>query len=285
MSAHEILHLHAHGLALTAEAAGPTAALTVLLLHGGGQRRSSWGAALSALSAAGLRAVALDQRGHGDSEWSASGDYLPEDFADDVASVVPQLSSAAGGRQVLLVGASMGGLAAMLAAPRLGELITGLVMVDIVPHLRQEGADRIVDFMLGAPDGFASLEEAADAVAAYLPHRPRPSVTSGLARNLRRRADGRFIWHWDPVMLTTGMRDVTPYWPRLDAAAAQVSVPTLLIRGLLSDVVDDAGVEEFRAVLPQLQVTDVASAAHTAATDDNDVFVRAVLDFVGALTR
>ncbi|MGQ0632782.1 MAG: alpha/beta fold hydrolase [Sporichthyaceae bacterium] len=285
VSNHEILRLAGHGLTLTAEAAGPADGLPVLLLHGGGQRRSSWGAALAALGARGLRGVALDMRGHGDSDWSQSGAYLPEDFGADVAAIVPQVSALAGGRPVLLVGASMGGLASLCAAPQLGDQVAGLVMVDIVPHMRQEGTDRIVGFMLAAPDGFADVDEAADAVAAYLPHRPRPSATSGLLRNLRQRPDGRWIWHWDPSMVRNSMLDVEPYWARLDALAAQITVPTLLIRGLLSDIVDDAGVAQFRAVLPHLQVADVASAAHTAATDDNDVFVSTLLDFVGALTH
>jgi pimeloyl-ACP methyl ester carboxylesterase len=168
----------------------------------------------------------------------------------------------------------------MVATPRLGNLVAGLVLVDIVANIRMDGARRVLDFMKGAPDGFATLEEAADAVAAYLPHRPRPADTDGLKRNLRQRPDGRWAWHWDPRMVTESLDRVeTVHNGGLDEAAAAIRVPTLLVRGLLSDIVDDDGIEHLRGLVPQLEVVDIADAAHTAATDDNDAFVTAVLAF------
>lgn len=285
MTVRDVVHFPANGLRLVAEAAGPADGPPVLLLHGGGQRRSSWGAALDALAARGMRAIAVDLRGHGESDWSPSGAYNFQDVAADVPPLVRAISAAAGNRPVLIIGASMGGIAGLVSTPDLGPLVAGLVLVDVVPHMRQDGADRIVEFMLSATDGFASLDEAADAVAAYLPHRTRPADNSGLLRNLRQRPDGRWVWHWDPAVVTGGSQDVRSHWATFDAAAARVTVPTMLIRGLLSDIVDEEGVAALRSVLPQVQVVDIASAAHTAATDDNDVFVSAVLEFAGAVCR
>jgi pimeloyl-ACP methyl ester carboxylesterase len=278
------IELRGHGgLRLVGSVAGPDDGFPVLLLHGGGQTRNSWGRALDALAASGARAVAIDMRGHGDSDWSPDANYLPEHFAADVENAARGFSAKSNDRPVLLVGASMGGIAAMVATPNLGNLVAGLVLVDIVPDMRMDGARRILDFMNSAPDGFASLNEAADAVSAYLPHRPRPALAEGLKRNLRQQPNGRWTWHWDPRMLSEVLNDVELVKGGLDAAASEITAPTLLIRGLLSDIVDDEGVDHLRGLVPHLEVVDIADAAHTAATDDNDAFVASVLAFANRI--
>lgn len=280
MSRRNGIELPGHGgIRLVGDVAGPDDGFPVLLLHGGGQTRNSWGRALDALAAHGARAVAIDMRGHGDSDWSPDGRYLPEDFGSDVEHLVRAYSERSGARRVLLVGASMGGIAALIATSRLDELVAGLVLVDIVPDIRMDGARRILDFMAAAPEGFASLDEAADAVAAYLPHRPRPALAEGLKRNLRQQPNGRWTWHWDPRLVREVLSDVELVRDGLDDAAAGITVPTLLIRGLLSDIVDDQGVQHLRGLIPHVEVVDIADAAHTAATDDNDAFVASVLAF------
>jgi pimeloyl-ACP methyl ester carboxylesterase len=273
---HRVFELPGDGLTLTAEATGPEDGPLVLLVHGGGQTRGSWGTALDALGARGFRAVALDQRGHGDSDWCPDAAYEPTDFGNDLEQVVPALGRA----PVVLVGASMGGWASLLVTPRLAGLVAGVVLVDSVPQLRLEGTERIVEFMRSAPDGFPNIEAAADAVAAYLPHRPRPTLTSGLRRNLRERPDGRLVWHWDPKMVHGRGWDVHQRQLQVEDAVREITVPILLVRGVLSDVVDDEGIAAMRALYPGLQVTDIHGAAHTAAADNNDAFVAAVADFV-----
>ncbi len=284
MNSRDRIELPGHGgIRLVGDLAGPDEGLPVLLLHGGGQTRRSWGRALDALADNGARAVAIDMRGHGDSDWSPDASYLPADFGGDVANATRALSALCGNRPVVLVGASMGGMAGLFATAELGDLVAGLILVDIVPDVRLEGAQRIMDFMSASPDGFATLEEAADAVAAYLPHRPRPALAEGLKRNLRQQPNGRWIWHWDPRMVRESFGDVLDRKAELNRAAASVRVPTLLIRGLLSDIVDDDGVEHLRGLIPHVEVIDIADAAHTAATDDNDAFVASVLAFASRI--
>lgn len=284
MTTRDAIELRGHGdLRLVGDIAGPEHGFPVLLLHGGGQTRNSWGRALDALATNGARAVAIDMRGHGDSDWAPDAAYLPSDFGGDVENAARNLSALCDDRPVLLVGASMGGIAAMVATPRLGDLAAGLVLVDIVPDIRMDGARRILDFMNSAPEGFANLDEAADAVAAYLPHRTRSESTEGLKRNLRQQPNGRWTWHWDPRMLQEVLNDVDLVKGGLTDAAAGVRVPTLLIRGLLSDIVDDEGVAHLRGLVPHVEVVDIADAAHTAATDDNDAFVASVLAFAEQL--
>src|SRR6185312_12013486 len=145
------------------------------------------------------------------------------------------------GRPVILIGASMGGLTGILVADRAGpERVTRLVLVDVVPRFEKNGSARIRDFMFSGLHGFASLDEAADAVAAYLPHRAKPRSPEGLKKNLRFR-DGRWFWHWDPAFLTAPPDDSFVRTEMLEQAAIALTIPILLIRGRLSDVVSEEG--------------------------------------------
>jgi len=154
------------------------------------------------------------------------------------------------------------------------------VLVDVVPRFEKNGSARIRDFMFSGVDGFESLEDAADAVAAYLPHRPRPRSPEGLKKNLRLR-DGRWFWHWDPAFLTKPDDDPFTRADLLEQAAINLEIPTLLIRGKLSDVVSEDGVRDFLSKVPSAQFVELSGAGHTAAGDDNDAFSEVVVDFVG----
>lgn len=257
----------------------------VVLLHGGGQTRHAWSRTARRLADAGWHAVALDQRGHGDSAWIPDGAYSFPDFAQDASAVARQIAKERGRRPVA-IGASLGGIAALLA---LGESVepvfAGLVVVDIVPKMDPRGVDRIQGFMRArAAEGFGSVDEAADAVAAYLPHRERPSSLDGLKKNLRLHPDGRWRWHWDPRFLD-GPRSVNTDWEhvekRLVAATERLSVPTLLVRGGSSELVTQEAAAEFLDLAPAADYVDVADARHMVAGDRNDVFADAILSFLG----
>lgn len=270
------------GVSLAADAEGPEHGRPLLFLHGGGQTRQSWGTALQEAAARGYRAYALDLRGHGESGWSPDGDYDLDHFAEDTRAVIRALAE-----PPVLVGASLGGLASLLVAADPPPAVAGLVLVDIAVRIEDEGAQEIGAFMHAAPDGFASIDEAADAVAAYLPHRPRPKDVSGLMRNLRERDDGRLVWHWDPAFLRPKPGQTQPgAAPRLDqleTAARRLAVPTLLIRGGRSRVVSKEGAAEFLELAPHARLADVAEADHMVAGDANDRFNAAVFGFVAGL--
>jgi pimeloyl-ACP methyl ester carboxylesterase len=259
----------------------------VLLVHGGGQTRHSWGGTARALASVGCAAVAYDQRGHGDSAWAADGAYGSEQFAADLLAIVGELRGRGLGRPVV-VGASLGGIAGLIAAGELDpSAIRALVLVDITPQIRPDGVDRILSFMRAhAGEGFASPEEAADAIAAYLPHRPRPADLSGLAKNLRRDPDGRYRWHWDPRFLEA-RRDAVEHartvQERLEKAARGLAVPVLLVRGRDSELVGEAEAKAFVDLVPHAEVADVSGARHMVAGDRNDRFGEAVVDFLKRL--
>ncbi|MBF6181005.1 alpha/beta fold hydrolase [Nocardia otitidiscaviarum] len=268
------------GIDIAGDSWGPTDAPLVVFLHGGGQTRHSWKDSGLALAKAGLHAVLLDARGHGDSDWAADGDYRRDAMVGDLMAVLAQLDKPA-----FVVGASMGGLTGLLAtAHPERERITGLVLVDVVPRPERAGVERVLEFLGGHREGFATVEEAADAVAEYLPHRRRPRNPEGLLRNLRQRADGRWYWHWDPAMMSRrgAGEDIELHSEILESAARDLTIPVLLVRGALSDVVSEQGVAAFRALVPHADYTEIGTAAHTAASDANDEFTDAVVDFVRA---
>ena len=248
---------------------------TVLFLHGGGQNRYSWKNTSQILADEGLHVVALDSRGHGDSDRSPTADYTVDALCADTHSVLDQI-----GRPVILIGASMGGMTGILVADRAGpDKVTKLVLVDVVPRYEKNGSARIRDFMASGLDGFESLDEAADAVAAYLPHRTKPRSPEGLKKNLRFR-DGRWFWHWDPAFLTAPSDDPFVRTEKLEQAAIDLKIPILLIRGRLSDVVSEEGVKHFLQTVPKAEVVELSDAGHTAAGDDNDAFSEVVVQFV-----
>jgi pimeloyl-ACP methyl ester carboxylesterase len=270
------VHLPGSGITIAADTWGAPTAPPVLLLHGGGQTRHAWGGTGKALAARGYRAISIDLRGHGDSDWAEDGDYRHEAFVADLLQVLREIE-----QPPVLVGASLGGIVSLLALAEGGSsLARVLVLVDIVPRIDPQGARRIGDFMGANPDGFASLDEAAAAVASYLPDRPRPQDPSGLRKNLRLGDDGRWRWHWDPAFISNRRFDPIEHQDALVRAARSLELPTLVVRGGLSDIVSEAGVREFLELVPQAEYVNVADAAHMVAGDRNDAFTGAVLEFL-----
>ncbi|WP_420108530.1 alpha/beta fold hydrolase [Mycolicibacter arupensis] len=274
---------HAPGdVRIIADRHGDPDARAVVFLHGGGQTRRSWGRAAAAVAERGWQAVTVDLRGHGESDWAAKGDYRLVSFAADVHEVLRTLPP-----NPVLVGASLGGCTAMLLA---GEVAPGaasaVVLVDIVPNMDPSGAQRVQAFMAeNMESGFDSLDEVADAIAAYNPHRPRPADLNGLTTNLRRRGD-RWFWHWDPQFISgpdhQGPMEIHDV-ERLNTAVQTIldsAVPMLLVRGQLSDLVSAANADEFLTRFPRVEFVDVAGAGHMVAGDRNDIFADAILDFL-----
>jgi pimeloyl-ACP methyl ester carboxylesterase len=265
------------GIHLVGDVWGDDDAWPVLLMHGGGQTRHAWGRTAEIIASQGWKAVSLDLRGHGDSEWAMNGDYSFTAYAADTVAVADWL-----GKPPVLVGASLGGVAAMIAEGTSDRVVSrGLVIVDITPQSNPEGIQRIRDFMNSGLGGFATLEDAAEVISAYTPNRPKRVNPAGLMKVLRQRPDGRWYWHWDPRFLTLGREAPSEDYEALFAAACRnIRVPTLLVRGKLSDVVTDDGVAEFLEAIPGARLVDVGDAAHMVAGDQNDVFSNAVIDFL-----
>jgi pimeloyl-ACP methyl ester carboxylesterase len=257
-------------------------------LHGGGQTRHAWKKTGELIAQMGRVAYAIDQRGHGDSEWVADGAYSFPDYAADARVLADTLAERSGVRPVA-VGASLGGIACLLAEggpdrPAKGSVFAALVLVDITPRVDLAGVAKVQGFMRAhAKEGFGSIAEAADAVAAYLPHRPRPRSHEGLKKNLRLHADGRWRWHWDPRFLD-GRRRVGPGGGEVEQAlveaARRIAVPALLVRGASSELVQEEHAKDFLKLVPHARYVDVTGARHMVSGDRNDQFANAIEDFL-----
>lgn len=274
-----VRHIQSANVQLTLSEEGSPAHQPVVFLHGAGQTRHAWRRVAKQLADKGYYVLSMDLRGHGDSDWSPEGDYSSDAFVRDLKAVIASLD-----QKPILIGASLGGLMSLVTVGESDEsLVKALVLVDITPRIDMEGRARIIGFMQSNTKGFANVEEAADSVAAYLPHRPRPKNPAGLMRNLRQAEDGRLYWHWDPRFFDAP--EATHHDPesRYEAAAQRINIPTLLIRGEESELVSVESLKHFLAVIPNAEYVDVTGARHMVVGDDNDVFADAVIQFLAKL--
>ena len=172
----------------------------------------------------------------------------------------------------------MGGGTSLVAVGEDRVDATALVLVDIAPQIEPEGVQKIGAFMNYKPEGFDNLEEVAAAIAAYQPHRKPPKDLAGLAKNLRRAPNGKYRWHWDPRFMQM-RRDMDKRLQRLSACARALTLPTLLVRGGLSDVLSEEGAQNFLTLCGHSEYVNITGAGHMVAGDRNDVFANAVIEF------
>ncbi|WP_285406320.1 alpha/beta hydrolase [Luteibacter sp. ME-Dv--P-043b] len=272
------------GVALSIERRIGHRSPTLLFAHGFGQTRHAWTGAAVALAEQGFGSTTFDARGHGESDRLPRGEYHMQQFVDDLL-VVAAASASPDGRPPVLVGASMGGLLGLAAAGGSSGAapFSALVLVDITPRWETAGVERILGFMRAHPHGFASYDEAASAIEAYLPQRRERKTATQLAPLLRRGDDGRLRWHWDPALLDGMVAESERYQPQLFEAAARVSVPVLLLSGARSDVVSSQTVEEFLRLVPHARHVSLPGATHMVAGDANDAFTREIALFLRTL--
>lgn len=270
-------------ITIIADAYGNPTNNPILLLHGGGQTRNSWKKTGEILAAQGWYVIATDARGHGDSSWSKQGNYSFDYLQKDLVAIVQSLD-----KTPILIGASMGGICSLAALHYHPNLAKGLILVDVSPRIEKKGTDRIFAFMSAKPEGYASLEEVQAAVSAYLPQRKNIGSLNGLKKNLRQLPNGRYSWHWDPAMLKVWQRKTNDVANKetedfLMNALVNLTIPAMLVRGGISDVVSKEIVEELKLAAPDLTYIDVAEAGHMVAGDSNHVFTNALLEFLDNL--
>jgi pimeloyl-ACP methyl ester carboxylesterase len=252
----------------------------VLALHGGGQTAYMFEELGKALRET-HHVIAPDLPGHGDSD-------SPPDLAMNmnrhaVARTMPPLLAEFGVDRVAIVGASFGGMTAITLAVLEPQLVAAIVLVDVGHRLEEAGVQRIIAFMR-KHESFASLDEAAEAIAEYAPRRSVARTTS-LSRNLRRRPDGRWIWkhgfgrmHGSQAAppLDQDWREVLT---GLDDDARLVTAPALVIRGGESDVLSDEGAHDVGSLLPDSRVVVVPDAGHLTAGDNPEGTVQQITSF------
>ncbi len=264
------------GVRLNLRYYGDDRAPCLLMAHGFGQTQYAWEETGRRFAAAGWQAISYDARGHGESDRAPRGEYDFEQFVEDFRRVCASLPT-----EPVVIGASMGGLTALLAHSEKPKVeLRALVLVDIAPRWDERGVAAMLAFMRQNPDGFASLDEAGEAIRNFLPHRRRGTHPgTGLQRNLRQAADGRWYWHWDPAMLALAENSQN-LQSRLQSASRRLKLPTLLVSGGLSELIGAEHASEFLKLAPHAEHIEVADAAHMVAGDANDHFFAAIAPFL-----
>ncbi len=270
----------ADGLRLEGEAFDAPGPVSALLLHGGGQTRHTWRRAARHLQAMAIPCLTFDQRGHGDSDWAANGDYSLDAFLADALLVLRDWA-----RPVVLIGTSLGGIVNLMVAGSGQPQVRGLVMVDTAPQLDPAEIDWLVEFLGG--EGERGFESPAAAVAHLRRFFPALAVSAeSIERSLRRGADGRWYRHWD-VRVVTGARNsvALPHEQRLHEDAARVTVPFALVRAGASHLVSDAAVERLRRCAPHLEVFELPGTHHLFSSAESLQIMEMLTGFLRRTTQ
>lgn len=247
----------------------------VLFLHGGGLNAHTWDLVCAALRRE-RHCLALDQRGHGESEWSPEMDYSTESQVGDLDAFADALAL----RRFVLVGMSLGGVNALAWAGQHSARLAGLVLVDVGPEIRTDGVRKIAAFTSNATP-LDSVEQFVDRAMAFNPRRNRELLRRSLLHNLRRMPDGRFMWKYD--QRHRGKVDPAAQARRRDllwSAVEGVDCPTLVVRGAQSDVFHDEDAERLAGRLRQGRWVRVEGAGHTVQGDNPAGLLVALREFL-----
>ncbi len=246
----------------------------LLLLHGSAQTAHSWDEVAPDLSRD-HHVVALDQRGHGDTDWAPGGTYERTDFVADVLGFLDDR----GWPAATIVGLSMGGLNAMAFAARHPERTRALVVVDIAPRVERAGRDAIQGHL--AAYEFASFETAVERALAFNPRRTPENIRDRLRHALRQHADGRWTYKFDPGVGRGLETSIEGMW----SVVRDIRCPTLLVRGAESPILAADTVERFRNECGGARTAEVAGAGHSVMGDNPAGFLAVVRPFLGEHTR
>lgn len=247
---------------------------TLVFLHGGGQSAHTWDACCLALAGR-FRCIALDQRGHGDSDWSEAGAYAIGDHVQDIAGFIDALTL----HRPVLVGMSMGGINTLAYAARYASRLRALVCVDVGPELQNGPVQELFDG-LGSYRHFSSPEDAAAQMSRLGARRSQTLLRDTLVRNLRQQGDGSWTWKYDPrTLLGLTAQSIAaerrPLWGVLHA----IICPALVVRGADSPIFGPQDAAKLTRVLPQATCVTVARARHSVQTDNPLGLAQAIADF------
>jgi esterase len=263
------------GLALHYCEWGAPAARPLVLLHGITGHARTWDYLATALQPT-FRVIALDQRGHGDSQWSPNVDYSVGAMAGDVDRLADHLGLA----RFALLGLSMGGRVAIAFGGIHPERVERLVIVDIGPDIAPEGMERVRGMVGGAPERFATEDEALGYVRRANPRYNEAELHRRVAHGLTRLADGGLAWKYDKAIreaMRLGIRrEAMNLWEPL----ACITCPSLLVRGAESDILSPEIAERMLANLPDGRLVEIAGAGHSVPGDHPEAFAAAVRSFL-----
>jgi esterase len=246
----------------------------LLFLHGGRLTAHTWDLVCMALHTD-YHCVAVDQRGHGDSEWSPIADYVPDALARDIRGLIEQLDL----KKPVLIGQSLGALNAMTHATHAAQEMAGIVAIDIAPEVQSQGTERFTSFV--ADPGPGTLDDFLKRAHAFNPRRDPRLLRYSLRHNLRQLPDETWTWKYDP-------RRITPEYfaciirnlKQLRDHTQAITCPVLVVRGADSDVLTDAQAADFAAALPNGRWAKVQAAGHNVQSDNPRELVGVITEFL-----
>ncbi|HET6474388.1 MAG TPA: alpha/beta hydrolase [Pseudomonadales bacterium] len=249
-------------------------AQALVLLHGYTGHARSWDALARTLSPR-YRVLALDQRGHGQTDWAPRDQYDTSEMITDLEAFVAALEL----ENFALLGLSMGGLVSIGYAGKRPPQLAKLVIVDIAPEIDVAGLERIRAGVV-RNDVFASRDEAVARAREDNPIPPMEHLRHRVEYSLMRRSDGRYTYRYDPAL-----RDPTN--PRKGIPAdegwklvAKIAVPTLLVRGEVSDILSRGVAARMAETIPDCRLVEVAGSGHPVPLDKPDAFAAALGGFL-----
>jgi len=242
----------------------------LLLIHGGAQTAHSWDEVAPDLSRD-HHVLAIDQRGHGDTDWAPGGRYRRADFVADIRAFLDDRGWSA----ATIMALSLGGLNSLAFAAAHPERVRGLVVVDVAPTVARAGAEQIRSHV--AMRDFESFTQAVERALAFNPRRTRANIEERLRHALRETPEGRWTYKYDPAIGTSGLEtDFEGLWE----AVRSIRCPTLLVRGAESSVLAEDTVSRFLTDLPGSEAAVVGGAGHSVMGDNPAGFLAAVRPFL-----
>lgn len=247
----------------------------LILLHGGNQSAHSWDL-VSLHLAERFRVIALDQRGHGDSEWPRDCDSHFRSMADDVAALIDDMAL----QSPLIMGHSMGGLVVLELLARGYRMVRRAVLVDVAPQLSIEGSKLIGGFVRSLGE-YDSIDDFVERVRQHDPYRPVSHIERTARYNLLCRIDGKYVTKHDTRRrYIDGVRvAVRADWPQ-PVDPGSIDIPILLVRGANSPVLTQDLAEQFVDRLSAGQLTVVDHSGHNVHSQNTVGFLNAVVPFL-----
>mgnify|MGYP001157303405 FL=1 len=252
----------------------------ILMLHGFAQQAHSWD--FVALSFADrYRIIALDQRGHGDSDWAVDGDYTPDAQEKDIAAIVKKLDL----KDIILFGLSMGGRNAFTYAAKNPEQIKGLIVVDSAPEIISKGTKNIKNF-IEQEDELDSIDAFVDRVIKYNPRRDPVQIRGSIVNNLRELPNGKWTWKYDKILRSKdrfGAHSSAETSKLLWSYLEKLKCPTLVVRGDQSDMVATDVADQMCDAIPNSKLAIIKNAGHLVTGDNPSGFESAVSKFIDTI--
>ena len=254
----------------------------VVMLHGYAETSDVWNDTVPDLARE-FRVIAIDQRGHGQSDRATDRDYTRATQMEDLEAIIESL----GLRSVTLIGHSMGGANAICYAAEHPEMVTALVVIETAPEVLRSGIETIRR-LLATGASFASLEDAVEAFREFFPYATTEQIERRVRASLKINDDGAYVWHFDPILRDPtsrppdpdpGQRRLSDLWDGVD----RVQCPTMIVRGAETDMLTPEAIQRLHRRISGSRVSLIEDAGHSVPTDQPSALSLNIREFLQSI--